>query len=86
MEPQSLPFSPRPEPFINPVMLEDAERYYRIVELVRTIEAEIEREAAIRRPGRPGVSRRGLLLTRAAHHGRRFSKALAPLVGVEGYS
>jgi hypothetical protein len=73
----------RPEPF-TALTLQDGQRYFAVVELVRTIEAEIEREASIRRRGRPGLSPRRLLLTRAAHHGRRFSKALAPLVGVEG--
>jgi hypothetical protein len=75
--------SVRPLPFTRDT-LADAQRYYAMLELVSALEEQVVKEAAIRGRGRPGMSRRALLLNRSLHYGRRMLAALKPLAGLEG--
>ena len=62
----------RPEPFSPPRSLVDAERYFVLTELARTIEGEIEAEATLRSPGQRGLGRREQFLTRTLQHLRCY--------------
>jgi hypothetical protein len=72
--------TPRPEAF-TPI---GGQTYAAARELERQLQAALAAEAALRRPGRPGQSRRGLLLTRAVLHARKLVGSLAPLAGISG--
>jgi hypothetical protein len=73
----------RPEPF-SPNTPIDATAYAAARELERQLQIALQGEGTIRRPGRPGQSRRGLLLARALVHTRKLVGSLAPLAGIAG--
>jgi hypothetical protein len=78
MEPQPV-VSPRPEPFTAQTPI-DADAYFAAQEVLRRLQREFEGEMAIR-IGR-GQSRRAAFLARALMHGKRLTRALAPLAGI----
>jgi hypothetical protein len=72
----------KPEPFSPTVTPIDGQAYAAARELERQLQMALRGEGDIRRPGRPGQSRRGLLLTRALLHTRKLMGSLAPLAGI----
>jgi hypothetical protein len=83
----------RPEPFSPQFTPEDAQHYFTAIELARHLDSALERETEAtrrrygdidgRRCGRPGQSRRALLLARAVLYAKRLTRSLAPLAGIE---
>ena len=92
MKSEQMPYV-RPEPFSPVFTAEDAQCYFTAIELARHLNVALERETEAtrarhgetegRRRGRPGQSRRALLLARAVLYARRLTRGLAPLAGIE---
>ena len=66
----------RPELVRGQQMIEDAARYYRLVELAQELEQQIEAEGTRR------GSRRRLALNRSLGYARRALRLLRPLAGI----
>jgi hypothetical protein len=79
-----MDLAPKPEPFSPTITPIDGQAYAAARELERQLQAALQSEGANRRPGRPGQSRRGLLLMRALVHAKKLTGSLAPLAGIAG--